>query len=68
MASKQKLTKVEQKGSTPKSKLGDWSWSSASGWGRNLPLYSRQVWVGGAWLGVSRTGCHPDTSRSCWQV
>lgn len=54
------LTKVEQKPHPQKLKLWDWSLSSASGWGRNLPLYSRLAWVGSAWLGVSRTGCHPD--------
>ncbi|XP_021483533.1 ATP-dependent RNA helicase DQX1 isoform X1 [Meriones unguiculatus] len=49
-------------------KLLDWILSSVSGWGWNSPLYSRQARVGGAWLGVSRTGCHPDASQSCWQV
>ncbi|XP_060239473.1 ATP-dependent RNA helicase DQX1 isoform X7 [Meriones unguiculatus] len=49
-------------------KLLDWILSSVSGWGWNSPLYSRQARVGGAWLGVSRTGCHPDASQSCWQI
>ncbi|XP_055452381.1 ATP-dependent RNA helicase DQX1 isoform X4 [Psammomys obesus] len=49
-------------------KLLDWILSSVLGWGWNSPLYSRQAWVGGAWLGVSRTGCHTDASQSCWQV
>lgn len=52
---------MKQKAPPQKIKLWDWSLSSASGWNRNLPLY--QARVGGAWLGVSRTGCHPDVSE-----